>query len=523
MGAGKSTVGQKLAAALHRTFCDLDDTIATTAGIDIPEIFRGRGEAHFRALESDALAAVLARDEALVVATGGGTPCAPENLARMRAAGLVVALTAPLATLLARIPDRTSRPLLDPASVGQVRALFAERQPIYRQAHAVIDTSDLSPGDVCGRISGLAKTFDDLAAGDREDATFVVTRDAVCPILTAAGSLDRIGTWPDTERAAILTDDNVGPLYADRAKAALDAAGIATTTVTVAAGEGTKTLAEVGKVAEKLACAGLDRQSVIVALGGGVIGDLAGFVAATLFRGIPCIQVPTTLLAMIDSAIGGKTGVNLAAGKNLVGAIVQPVLVVTDPETLATLPARELRAAYGELLKYGLLDGDPLWTEIAALAPAIASGAVSLDAITPVIRRAAAIKAAIVGADERERSGRRALLNLGHTVGHAIETAAGYGRLLHGEAVALGLIAAARVSAALDLCPTDLETTISDTAAAAGLDTDLSPWLTDQVLAATAVDKKRRAGKIRFVALAGAGAPTLVDLAPDTLARILRA
>lgn len=526
MGAGKTTVGKLVAAHLGWRFCDLDEVISNAADAAIPDIFRARGEAGFRALEAEALKDVLARDEPHVLATGGGAPCTGDNLSRMRDAGLVVALTAPLAELCARMPETSSRPLLDASTAGELQALYECRQPIYRQAHAVIDTSGLSPAEVCGRISGLVNTAEKLAT---TDAAFVVTAQAVCPIVTGAGSLDDIGAFakralPDLARAAIITDDNVAPLYAARAEASLAEADITATTVTVPAGERAKTLSQLEGIAETLCAAGLDRQSAIFALGGGVVGDLAGFVAATLFRGIATIQVPTTLLAMIDSAIGGKTGVNLKAGKNLVGAIVQPALVITDPQSLSTLPARELRAAYGELLKYGLLDGPALWDDIAALAPHIAKGAIT-PAITDVIRRAAAIKCAIVSADERELSGQRALLNLGHTIGHAIEKAAGYGQVLHGEAVALGLMATSRVSAALGLCPAEanLEKKISDTMAKAGLDTDLGTWLAkDQVLAAAAVDKKRRAGKIRFVALREIGSPVLHDLTPDNLARILR-
>src|SRR5690606_2167838 len=199
-------------------------------------------------------------------------------------------------------------------------------------------------------------------------------------------------------------------------------------------GETAKSLGSFGALQELLVGAGLDRTSAVVALGGGVVGDLAGFAAATLYRGVPCVQVPTTLVAMVDSAIGGKTGINLDAGKNLVGAFHQPSLVLCDPDLLATLPARERRAAFGELVKYALLDGDELMARVDALAPAAAaeSWAGAPPGLTGVIRRCAAIKAAIVACDERERGGERALLNLGHTVGHAIEAAAGYGALLHG-------------------------------------------------------------------------------------------
>jgi 3-dehydroquinate synthetase len=246
-----------------------------------------------------------------------------------------------------------------------------------------------------------------------------------------------------------------------------------------------------------------------VALGGGVVGDLAGFAAATLFRGVPCIQVPTTLVAMVDSAIGGKTGINLAAGKNLVGAFWQPRLVLADPDVLASLPARERRAAFGELVKYALLDGEDLYAAVDRLAPALCRDEWSAEAAPPalaaVIRRCAAIKAWIVSRDEREESGERALLNLGHTVGHAIEAAAGYGEVLHGEAVGLGLLASCRASAALGLADPSLEARTAATLARAGLPTALDPWLRPDVLERIGVDKKRTAGGLRFVAVTGPG------------------
>ncbi len=256
-----------------------------------------------------------------------------------------------------------------------------------------------------------------------------------------------------------------------------------------------------------------------------MVGDLAGFAAATLYRGIPCVQVPTTLVAMVDSAIGGKTGINLEAGKNLVGAFHQPRLVLADPDLLATLPGRERRAAFGELLKYALLDGEDLYGELDALAPALAPDEPSPPpaALGPVIRRAAGIKAAIVSADEREQAGERALLNLGHTVGHAIEEAVGYGALLHGEAVALGLLAACRVSAGLGLCDRALEARVAASLARAGLATDIDSWLRPDVLARVGVDKKRTGSRIGFIAVERPGHACVVPLELARLGEILAA
>jgi 3-dehydroquinate synthetase len=226
---------------------------------------------------------------------------------------------------------------------------------------------------------------------------------------------------------------------------------------------------------------------------------------------------------MIDSAIGGKTGINVAAGKNLVGAFWQPALVLADPELLTTLPVRERRAAYGELLKYALLDGEELYQLVAALAPAFA-GTAPCDPAGPLaeaIRRSVAIKSWIVSRDEREQLGERALLNLGHTVGHAIETAAGYGTLLHGEAVGLGLLASCRVSARLGLCAAELEVRVRDSLASAHMEVDLQRWLRPDVLAHIGVDKKRSGGEIDFVTLRDVGSPEITRVALDRLTSLL--
>ena len=275
------------------------------------------------------------------------------------------------------------------------------------------------------------------------------------------------------------------------------------------------------EILETLIAAGLDRHSAVVALGGGVVGDLAGFVAASLYRGVPVVQIPSTVVAMTDSAIGGKTGINSSLGKNLIGAFWQPSLTLADPELLATLAVRERRAAFGELVKYGLLHGEELFADVDAVASRLtADTAVIDDRVESVIRRCAAYKAAVVGADERER-GLRAVLNLGHTLGHAIEAEAGYGRVLHGEAVGLGLIAACRVSAALGLCGATLESRVAASLARAGLQTDLDPWLRPEVLARLGVDKKRRGTSIRFVAVESPGRVQRVDIELAQITSIL--
>ncbi len=520
MAAGKTTVGELAARRLGLPFRDLDHEIEAQAGASIASLFESAGEEAFRHIEADALRGLIAGPPA-VIATGGGTPCFGDNLDRMRAAGLVVALTAPLERLLPRVADASTRPLLAQTE-REIRDLFLRREPIYRQAHACVSTERRTPEGVARIVAELAERTAPIASSDLATSVVVALAGGrAYPVLAQPGALARLGALcraalgEDASSLGLVCDDNVAPLYGEAARRSLAAAGFSVGLHVVPAGELSKSFDTVAALSEKLAADGLDRGSAIVALGGGVVGDLAGFVASSLFRGIRCVQVPTTLVAMTDSAIGGKTGINLRAGKNLVGAFWQPSLVIADTSTIATLPERERRAAFGELFKYGLLDGDELYGRIDALA----GGAPTPD----VIRRCAGIKAYIVGRDEREETGERALLNLGHTVGHAIEAAAGFGAVLHAEAVALGLIASCRVSAALGLCSPSLEQRVADSVRRAGLDGDLAPWVRDGVLSRIGVDKKRTGSRIRFVALRDIGQPILHSMELAELISILRA
>jgi 3-dehydroquinate synthase len=438
----------------------------------------------------------------------------------------VLALTAPLSDLLARAATSGDRPLMR-LSPQELTALYARRLPIYRQAHAPLATEGRTPAEVARAAEHLVIAAAGIPAFALPDASVVALAERSYPVITAAGALPRaaeltFAALPGLTRVGIVTDDRVGPLYLDRVADAFAAEGLAVTRAVVPAGEAAKSFPVYQDLCRQLVAGGLDRRSAVVALGGGVVGDLAGFAAATLYRGVACIQLPTTLLAMVDSAIGGKTGIDLPAGKNLVGAIWQPRTVLGDPEVLATLPARERRAAAGELLKYALLDGDELWDLVDQVTPALAreQGALPPE-LDQVIRRSIAIKCWTVSRDERELTGERALLNLGHTVGHAIETAAGWS-LLHGEAVALGLVASCRVSAAVGGAHPGLERRLVASLRRAGLDADLDPWLRDDVLGHIGVDKKRTGGQVKFVTVAAAGAPGTTEIPLAELSRILR-
>jgi 3-dehydroquinate synthase len=297
----------------------------------------------------------------------------------------------------------------------------------------------------------------------------------------------------------IITDSNVGPIYAGKLQGQLKAAGMDSEILTVTAGEASKSLRQASRLFEKLPGLKLDRQSFVIALGGGVVGDLAGFVAATYLRGLALVQVPTSLLAQVDSSVGGKTGVNLPQGKNLVGVFYQPRLVLADTDTLATLPERELRAGFAEVIKHGAIRDAEFfaWLERHHTAVLRREG----EAVTHAVRRCCEVKAGIVSADERE-AGIRMFLNFGHTIGHAMEALTEYFGLLHGEAVAMGMCCAGQLSVKRAGLPAVEATRLQALIAASGLPTRLGEnYRLEQLLDAMRLDKKARAGKLQFVLL----------------------
>ena len=299
-------------------------------------------------------------------------------------------------------------------------------------------------------------------------------------------------------RCAIITDVNVGSRYAQEAAASLQRAGFDPVIITVPAGETAKSLKNVQRCYDQLAAHRLERKSFVVALGGGVVGDLAGFVAATYLRGVPFVQVPTTLLAQVDSSVGGKVGVNLDAGKNLVGAFYQPRLVLCDLDTLQTLPPRELRAGLAEVIKYGIIYDAPLFARLERDLPKLLQ--LEAKTLAEVVARCCEIKAEVVGQDETE-SGLRAILNFGHTIGHGLEAISRYGKYLHGEAISIGQVAAAEISGALTGLPQSDVARIADLFRRAGLpvSVELNSRDLEKLSTAMRLDKKVSGGEIKFV------------------------
>ena len=348
----------------------------------------------------------------------------------------------------------------------------------------------------------------------------VTTSTTTYPVIVAEGALSELAGHLAAlglrGRPWLITDTHVMPLHGSALLAALHTAGYDAQSIVVPAGEASKSMEVLGQLYDWLIAGGVERRDVILALGGGVIGDLAGFAAASVLRGIAVVQLPTTLLAMVDAAVGGKTGINHPLGKNLIGAFHQPRLVLADTATLTTLPPRELRAGWAEVIKHGVISDAGLFAELEQLAATASSSQPAIDArMTALIRRAVAVKVGVVSRDEREQ-GERIILNYGHTIAHAVETLSGYGRILHGEAVAMGMHAEARIALALGLCDEALVERQHALLCAYGLDPTLPADLDPAALiAATLRDKKVEARKVRWVLPTAIGSVVVRDDVPE--------
>jgi len=484
MGAGKSTA---LAAArdagLQTT--EIDDLMANAFGKSIRRAFEEDGEEAFRAREAELVGELLEEADGGAIALGGGSVLS-DRVRKALGRHVVVWLQVDAREAWRRIA-RSDRPLANNAE--GVERLLAERQPFYRPlADAVIP-----PGDrgLISRAMPSLLALTELPPGTK--MLWAASASGEYPVFVGPGILGA-GSWPLPGQRFCVTDESVGPLYADRLE---PLAG----RVVVPPGETAKTMAEAERVLRELAWLGMTREDHVVALGGGVVGDLAGFCAHLYQRGVPVVQVPTTLVAQVDSAYGGKTGVDLPEGKNYAGAYQLPAAVLADTATLASLPAAELAAGFVELLKTGLLAGGDLWDRTRALE------VLDPSQLAELVFACALYKCEVVAADERD-AGQRAVLNLGHTVGHAIEAASGYERYRHGEAVGLGLLAALRLSDAPELRD-EVEAILRRHQLPVALDPAIS---VDAVLDALQRDKKKTAAGVGFVLLSEPGEPRVGQL-----------
>ncbi len=544
MGTGKTAVGQLVASRLGRPFVDSDVLIEERAGRPIARIFAEDGEEAFRRLESEVIADVSAREGA-VVATGGGVVLRAENMARLRRRGLIVALLADPGAILARVGGGDDRPLLGPDPEGSVRRLIEERDPLYHYADLAIDTSELPLEDVAARVVAFVSEHDSgqdrgAAAAIGEAATTAASAPEATPaseqvirVALGARSYDiRIGEGilariPDYLRAcgiegrlALLTHPRLDARFGRGLIEDLRAAGYEAVTVTVPPAESSKSLRVAQRVYDALVDAQLDRGAALLALGGGVAGDLGGFVAATFLRGIAWVAIPTTLLAQVDASIGGKTAVNHPRAKNLIGAVHQPTLVVADIDTLRSLPRREVRSGMAEVIKTAVIGAPDLFEYLEANIRKVLAR--RPEALVRIVGRCAGYKAEVVAGDERETGGRM-VLNYGHTIGHGIEAASGYRGITHGEAIAVGMTLEANLAVRLGICEPALRDRQTRLLERAGLPIRLSglrrgrPPAADAVAAAMTHDKKARAGRLRFVLPTALGQTLVRDDVPTTL------
>jgi len=466
-GSGKTTLGKLLAGRFSVPFEDLDDSIVQAAGgKSIPAIFSEEGEAGFRARERAALEAACAAP-GHVVALGGGALLDPACRALAESHGQVICLDVPADVLKARIASQAgTRPLADAAD--KVDRLLATRGPHYDSfpvrpvAHFAIDSGD-EPSD----------------------------------IFVGRGLVDTVGAWAAARklggRAVVIGDSNTFPLYGERVLASLRKAGFTATSLTIPAGEETKTIDTVMSMWRAFLAAELGRSDFAVAVGGGVTGDMTGFAAASWMRGMRWINVPTSLLAMVDASTGGKTGCDLPEAKNMIGAFHSPTFVLADTATLDTLPPRELACGMAETIKHAFIADPGLLDD-------------------PSVARSLAVKVKIVTEDAKEK-GVRAKLNLGHTVGHALEIATNFS-VKHGEAVAIGTVEEARLAVRLGLAPADWPDTVAAAFATANLPTSLPDGITfDSLAEIMRHDKKQRGGKISFALPCAPGDVRLVPVA----------
>ena len=486
MGAGKSTVGALVAESLGREFVDMDEVIEARCGMSIPQIFDQRGEAAFRAIEAG-LAQELSLRSNLVIATGGGALISEDNRNAMGENASLVCLHASVDEIRERLAENDDRPL-----ARDWQALLRQRQSAYAKIPLHVDTSGKTPEAVAADI--IALCVNSLHVRNPEGNYQIrIQRDLLCDMKQHAADLglDR--------HVAIVTNETVAPLYGEDLARTLPNADL----ISVPDGEAHKTLDTVRHIYGRLLECGADRQTTLLALGGGVIGDTAGYVAATYMRGIDLVQAPTSLLSMVDSSVGGKVGVDLPQGKNLIGAFKQPRTVLIDPSSLETLPRLQWRCGMAEVIKHGLI-----------AKPALLNPEMWRDEnLAELLREAIDVKVKVVEADPYE-AGMRAHLNLGHTFGHAIERVTKY-RVNHGEAVAIGICKAAKLSRALGMIDEALEKRIVGVFKQLELptDIDLNP---EAWYAAMATDKKWRSGVSRFVLLKRLGEATIVEGLPKS-------
>lgn len=546
-GTGKSAVGPLLAKNLGWDLLDTDAIVEERVGKPILNTFRDDGEAAFRDLEAEALAEALKHDGA-VVSTGGGIVLRSENRRAMAEGGFIVCLEARPETIFARLTARSDdrpldRPLLateDPLS--RIRQLKASRQHLYALCDWAVHTDGLTPEEVAAEIVRAynERAVEALASHARVDAIadpnaavpsstlHAIPDGAACmvrtalreyPVFTGWGILEELGFRLRDEGltrfAYVISDETVWRHLGDEVEASLRSAEVDFDVFTVPPGEASKSLESAAGIYDWLIERRTERGHAVVAVGGGVATDLGGYVAATFARGLPLVHVPTSMLGMVDAAIGGKVAVNHPKAKNMIGMFHQPRFVLEDIAVLRTLPAREIKSGLAEAIKHGLIADESYLAFLEDNADAILK--VEREATVEAVRRSVCIKAEVVGADEFETTGRRSTLNYGHTLAHAIESTTGYARFRHGEADGIGMMFAGSMSVRMGMLAPDVLERQRRVLERYGLPTSADGLDRERLMAAVALDKKVQGKKVRWVLLAGIGRPVLRDDVPPEI------
>jgi len=494
-GTGKSTVGKTLARNLKLPFVDLDGVIETSAGISIPQIMEEQSESIFRDLESAALKNLFYEKES-VIALGGGALLRDENRAFAERNGKVILLMAELSTLLERLQnDSEKRPLLAGDLNEKLSSLLAKRGEHYRSFPLFIQVDGKTAGQNAYQAQIVLGRYHLSAMGEYD-------------VMAQSGGIEQLGEMLKSrglQNPIVVTDENVASCHSQYVLDSLHRSFPTSRLLTVPAGESYKTLDSITRIWQGFLAAGLDRKSTVIALGGGVIGDMAGFAASTYMRGIAWIGVPTTLLSMVDASLGGKTGFDLPEGKNLIGSFYPPKLVLADPQLLKTLPEAELISGMAEVIKHGIISDPELFSLCARGLDWVK------DNLEEIIKRAMAVKIKIIEDDPYEQ-GFRAALNLGHTVGHAVELVSGF-RLRHGEAVSVGMVAEAKLAERLTVAGKGLSEALAESLSALGLPIQIPKDLPrEEIIRAMRMDKKKNAKAIRFALPVEIGKVELVDV-----------
>src|SRR6266540_4152664 len=491
-GAGKSTIGKVLARNLNLPFVDLDHVIETNAGMSISQMMNQQGERAARDMETTALKQIINAKDSMI-ALGGGALLREENRTLIENNGRVILLMAELNTLLGRLTsDSNQRPLLAGDLHEKLTSLLATRKEHYNSFPLRFDANQV-PEELVWQIQVVLGRFHLTAMADYD--VIVESVEQIGYLLHERGLQNPI----------IVTDKNVARIHLEIVIASLQEAGYEAKALIIPAGEDHKNLETVNQLWKSFLENGLDRKSTIIALGGGVIGDLAGFAASTFMRGVSWVCIPTTLLAMVDASLGGKTGFDLPEGKNLIGSFYPPKLVLADPQVLRTLPEAEFVSGLAEVVKHGIIS-DPELFEICARGMDCVK-----DNLEQIVKRAMAVKIKIIEEDPYEK-GFRAALNLGHTVGHAVELVSKF-QLRHGEAVAIGMVVEAKLAERLMVATKGLSDKIADTLSVLGLPVHIPQNLRrEEIIQTMRADKKKIAKAIRFALPAEIGRVELVDV-----------